>query len=298
MSARPGDLRIDLLHTLEESRAAAELWRTVWGGDAYPVQAALVLAQVHAGGYASGAWLGDRLVGASLGLLGPPDHPVLHSHITGVVGEAAGRGIGLALKQHQAAWCRDHGIATVTWTFDPLVARNAWFNLSRLGVEVQGYVVDHYGEMPDDRNRGQGSDRLLVAWDVRTTEDGDPDHPPSDVEQEEPPLHVPAGEVAGGTGPDVGCAVTVGRDGQPVTHVPTGDDLLVALPTDIEAIRRRDPALAIRWRHAVRDAMAPRLTPNPDGGRPPWAVAGFTRDGAYHLRRHPGPPPPPDPRSP
>ncbi len=270
----PNDLRIDLLHAMDEARAAAELWREVWGGDEYPVQSALVVAQAHAGGYASGAWRGDRLVGASLGLLGPPDAPVLHSHITGVVSDASGLGIGRALKRHQAAWCREHGITAVTWTFDPLVARNAWFNLGRLGVRVEAYAVDYYGDMPDDRNRGQGSDRLLVSWDVSTDEPGEP----------------PSGDhAAPSTATPPTRVVDVGPDNEPVTHAATGTDVLVAVPSDVEAIRRRDPDLAIRWRHAVREAMVPRLAPNPDGGGPAWSVTGFTRDGGYRLRRHPDP---------
>lgn len=266
------DLRIDLLHTMDDARAAAELWREVWGGDAYPVQSALVLAQAHAGGYASGAWRGDRLVGASLGLLGPPNAPVLHSHITGVVNDATGLGVGRALKRHQSAWCREHGITVVTWTFDPLVARNAWFNLARLGVRVEAYAVDYYGDMPDDRNRGQGSDRLLVSWDVGTDERGDPSSGDDDATPTAPPPTR---------------VVDVGPDGEPVTRPATATDVLVAVPSDVEAIRRRDPALAIRWRHAVRDAMAPRLAPGPDGGDPAWSVTGFTRDGAYRLARTP-----------
>jgi predicted GNAT superfamily acetyltransferase len=90
----------------------------------------------------------------------------LHSHITGVAPGAQGRGVGRALKQHQREWARAHGLATITWTFDPLVRRNAWFNLVRLGAVGIEYLPDFYGSMSDAVNAGDLSDRLLVRWDV------------------------------------------------------------------------------------------------------------------------------------
>lgn len=258
MSVAP--VRVGLLHDMPEMHVAADLLRDVWGGDEHPVQAALLMAQAHAGNYVAGAWQGDRLVGASMGFLADPGGVVLHSHITGVVAGASGRGVGRALKDHQAAWCRDHDIATVTWTFDPLVARNAWFNVGRLGVAVQDYLVDFYGEMPDERNRGQGSDRLLVAWDV---------HDPR-VAAVDPP------------GPDEAVAVTVGPAGDPVVADPGDADVVwVAIPSDVEAVRARDPACAVRWRRAVRTALGDRIARRP--GDPAWRVAGVARTGHYRL---------------
>ncbi|MBY5161270.1 GNAT family N-acetyltransferase [Salsipaludibacter albus] len=259
--------RIDLVHDMDDLYAAADLWRTVWGGTAWPVQASLLRANVHAGNYAAGAWLGDRLVGASMGFLAHPGSPVLHSHITGVLADAAGHGVGRALKAHQARWCTDHGIDVVTWTYDPLVARNAWFNLSRLGVTVTEYLVDFYGDMPDAVNRGQGSDRLHVAWDVSTWSD-----------EFEPAPAVPATA-------DAEPVVVLHDDGdrpRSTGATPGPDDVVaVALPADVEDLRRRDPDLAARWRHAVRDAMADRLGgPDRPGG---WRLAGFTRDRHYLL---------------
>ena len=68
------------------------------------------------------------------------------------------------MKLHQRAWAADHGLAWVTWTFDPLVRRNAWFNIGVLGAEVHEYLVDFYGPIDDSINAGDESDRLLVAW--------------------------------------------------------------------------------------------------------------------------------------
>ena len=93
--------------------------------------------------------------------------PALHSHITGILPGVRRTGLGRAMKLHQRAWAADHGLAWVTWTFDPLVRRNAWFNLDVLGAEVHEYLVDFYGPIDDAINAGDESDRLLVAWAVR-----------------------------------------------------------------------------------------------------------------------------------
>ena len=80
---------------------------------------------------------------------------------------SARTGLGRAMKLHQRAWAADHGLAWVTWTFDPLVRRNAWFNLDVLGAQVHEYLVDFYGPIDDAINAGDESDRLLVAWPTR-----------------------------------------------------------------------------------------------------------------------------------
>ncbi len=63
-------------------------------------------------------------------------------------------GLGRLLKQHQRDWAFAHGVGHITWTFDPLVARNAHFNLRVLGARITEYLVDHYGAMDDGVNRG------------------------------------------------------------------------------------------------------------------------------------------------
>ena len=92
--------------------------------------------------------------------------PSLHSHITGILPGVRRTGLGRAMKLHQRAWAAEHGLAWVTWTFDPLVRRNAWFNIGVLGAEVHEYLVDFYGPIDDAINAGDESDRLLVAWAV------------------------------------------------------------------------------------------------------------------------------------
>ena len=141
----------------------ATVWRTQV--DRPPLSAEILRALAHAGCYVAGAYEGDRLVGASAGFLGGSSGDVhLHSHITGVDPRTQGRHIGFALKMHQRQWCIDRGIDLVTWTFDPLVRRNAWFNLHRLGADIVEFHHDFYGAMSDGLNVGDSSDRCVVHW--------------------------------------------------------------------------------------------------------------------------------------
>jgi predicted GNAT superfamily acetyltransferase len=98
----------------------------------------------------------------------------LHSHITGVVGTMRHAGIGRAIKLHQRQWAAERGLRWITWTFDPLVRRNAWFNIALLGADVEAYLPSFYGAMTDAINAGDESDRLLIAWDVQAAP---PDRP-------------------------------------------------------------------------------------------------------------------------
>jgi predicted GNAT superfamily acetyltransferase len=161
------DVEVHAVDGVAELRAVEALFAAIWrtGPDRPPVNADVLRALAHTGCYVAGAYLGDRLVGASAGFLGGADGDLhLHSHITGVDPAFQGRHIGQALKLHQRAWCLDRGIDVVTWTFDPLVRRNGWFNLHRLGADIVEFHRDFYGDMSDGVNAGEPSDRCVVRW--------------------------------------------------------------------------------------------------------------------------------------
>ena len=104
------------------------------------------------------------MVGASIAFFGPPAARSMHSHITGVLPGLQSHGLGRVLKRHQRDWAFARDVGHITWTFDPLVARNAHFNLRVLGARVTEYLVDHYGPMDDGVNRGDETDRVMVSW--------------------------------------------------------------------------------------------------------------------------------------
>jgi predicted GNAT superfamily acetyltransferase len=192
----------------------------------------------------------------------------MHSHVAGVAESARGRNVGFALKLHQRAWAMQHGIRAVTWTFDPLVRRNAYFNLVKLGARPSEYLVDFYGDMDDAVNGGQGSDRLLVAWDlasprVRQACAGDRVDPdPALLDRAMTAL----AETESG-----------GPMAEPARSLGAGT-LLVQVPADIEALRRTDPALARDWRLAVRDVLGELMAGGAD-------VTGFAKTRGYVVER-------------
>ncbi len=158
---------IRLLATSDDLAAADDLLREIWGAPEPVVSLEILTAIAHGGGYVAGAFDGRRLVGASVGFLSRyHDRPALHSHVTGLVEAHRGAGMGRRIKLHQRAWAAERDVEWITWTFDPLVRANAWFNIAVLGVDVDEYLPSFYGTMHDSINAGDDSDRLHVAWDV------------------------------------------------------------------------------------------------------------------------------------
>ena len=127
------------------------------------VDAGTLRALQQSGNYAVGFFDEGRMVGASVAFFGEPSTRSMHSHITALLPEFRGRGWGRELKEHQRQWALTHGVGNVTWTFDPLVARNAHFFLTVLGARVTGYAVNQYGIFGGG-DAGDESDRLDVKW--------------------------------------------------------------------------------------------------------------------------------------
>lgn len=242
------------LATREECALVDPLLESVWGPGTPPIGLEVLRVLAHEDCYVAGAFVGTTMVGASVGFLAHRGQS-LHSHITGVTRDAQGRGVGRAVKEHQRAWALARGIGTITWTCDPLVRRNAWFNLVKLGALPGEYLVDFYGPMSDELNRADESDRLYMSWALHG-----PPPSPYDAGAAEPVLAL------------VGDRAEVRRSSAPM--------VLVATPHDIERLRQRDPGLARAWRLAMREALSSEMS----RGR----VVGLTESGEYVVRRHPG----------
>ena len=165
-AARSG-VRVRLLKDLDEVTAAEDLFQRIWAMDKGEplVSRPLLRALAHGGGYVAGAFRDGSLAGASVGFLGKHEDGLhLHSHISGVAPKLQGASVGFALKQHQRWWALSQGLEEITWTFDPLVRKNAYFNLTKLGAGIVSYEPNFYGAMPDGINRGDESDRCPVSW--------------------------------------------------------------------------------------------------------------------------------------
>lgn len=244
-----------MLHTLDEAQAVVRLFAAIWDApeDCGPIDVSMVMALAHGECYVAGAFDGEELIGASVGFIGGRQRELLHSHVTGVRDGRGSAGVGSALKQHQRSWALQRGLTAITWTFDPLIARNAYFNLMRLGGRLVEYLVDFYGPMTDGRNRGQPTDRAFVRWEL-------------------------AGPGTVGQLPESVPALIIDPQGLPVFRPELIADAPVELiiPSDIETVRRTDPDAALQWRMALRECLGPLLSAG-------WTVTGFRRSGGYLL---------------
>jgi predicted GNAT superfamily acetyltransferase len=259
------------LEAPEDLRQLADLFSRMWAAPVPPVPHDVMRSLVHAGERVHAAFRGGQLVGGAVAVFGPPADASCYSLITGVSPEVESRGIGLALKLAQRAWALRAGAARMTWTFDPLLRRNARFNLTRLGAVVTEYLVDFYGEITDGVN-GAETDRLAVTWELK---------------RPVPAAQAPAGTAQAQAPADAAmppAILTSGARGDPVAASGTAADvrgpgpLRCEIPADILAVRRSDPSLARRWRHGVREALGGALA----GG---YRVTGLMPPGWYVLEK-------------
>lgn len=229
-AAQAAGVEVRELTRIDEQAALVRLLSSIWGRseDNPVVPPELLRALGKSGNYISGAFAGAELVGATIGFHSTPEHHALHSHIAGVAASHAGRSIGYAMKLHQRGWALSRGIETIEWTFDPLVARNAYFNIAKLRALPREYLANFYGAMADAINGDDETDRILVRWRLRDDD------------------------------------VVAAASGRPTGPAHTRGAALVAVPPDIERLRAADPAAARHWRQDVRERLTELLA---DGGR-------------------------------
>lgn len=273
-AARLSGTRIVDLTDLPALHAVEALFDSIWHPEPgnRPITVEVMRALVKAGSYVTGAFLGEEMVGACVGFFAAPAGTALHSHIAGVAPAVQRRNVGRALKLHQRAWAMERGLSRITWTYDPLVARNAWFNIVRLGATPVEYLPDFYGVMQDTINASDQTDRLFVAWSLGS------DAVVEACAGRTVPVDLD-GLQSGGAVP----VLSRGAGGGPVIRSDvSGSPWLVAVPPDVETMRRQDPGLAREWRQAVRAVLGGALDA---GGQ----VRGFTRDGWYVVEECAGP---------
>lgn len=167
-AAASAGVEIRELRELADLDQVYRLYDSIWRPDPKnpPVTTELLRALTKAGNYVGGAYDGADLIGACVGFFGAPAEVTMHSHVAGVSSKARGRNVGFALKLHQRAWALERGVTAISWTFDPLIRRNAYFNLAKLAARPTEYLPNFYGLMADGINNGDDSDRLLVRWQL------------------------------------------------------------------------------------------------------------------------------------
>ncbi len=214
----------------------------VWGEPVPEASAPLLRAAQHAGALVAGAFSGERLVGMVYGFPSFVGGRVgQHSHLLAVLPEARGQGVGQALKWFQRRWCLERGVTHVTWTFDPLRAKNARLNLEHLGASAQEYLPDFYGPLGGPLNGTLPSDRLLAEWSLESP-------------------HV-AALARGESRPKTDKPTDVRLEncgGEPLLH-PNVMEKQIWLELPPTFVPETDPEHALRWRLALREALAAPL---------------------------------------
>ncbi len=206
--------QIQKLESVVDLNLGRQIFDETWALDSgSEITPNLLQAMVHSGSYLSGAFIDGKCVGAAFAFPATNGGLHLHSHMTAVLDEYRDKGVGYALKIDQWNWAKAQKYSHLSWTFDPLVRRNAKLNIVKLGVDVSTYFPNFYGAMPDALNAGDESDRLMVSWST---------------------------------------AIDAPKARELITH-PKPDDILIEIPEDIVAIRSKDQSESMKWRRRVRD---------------------------------------------
>ena len=162
--------------TVEELRDCVALQREVFGLsniELSPVRHFIVTK--NAGGFTLGAFTAEnRLVGFVLSVaMFFGDERSFYSHMTAVSAEFQSFGIGAQLKWAQREKALSKDVKFIKWTFQPVQARNAFFNLEKLGAIVREYKPNFYGTDYSTANEkgekiGLDSDRLFAEWNLES----------------------------------------------------------------------------------------------------------------------------------
>ena len=247
--------------TSQEMEAVADLHKLVWSSDDRDIVPGHVLIAIqHAGGLVLGAFDAEQLVGFAIGFLGRHDgHLLLWSHEAGVHPAYQGRGIGAHLKWLQRELALADGLDCIAWTFDPLQAGNAKFNIHYLGAVCNIYHENVYGVMQDQLNAGLPSDRFEVRWWLNH------EHVTSRMQQ--PPEE---------TIDDLHRSLSSDTGSPRIEAWPTSQQqTLVEIPSDLNYLKRTQPETALAWRMATREVFNKLFGMG-------YTVTGFRRDRLGH----------------
>ena len=171
-----GEVVIRDCTTVEEFDACVRLQREVFALPDIEISPRRhLIVSRGAGGWTLGAFSGDRLVGFVHHLAAVyGDRVGGYSHMMAVSEEFQNRGLGARLKWAQRGRALSEGRDFIKWTFEPCRARNAHFNLNRLGALVRTYAANFYGtdyatiDGEFGRERGIDSDRVIAEWNLRS----------------------------------------------------------------------------------------------------------------------------------
>jgi len=268
------NFNIHLIETPEEMTLIEDLQRSIWPDsetDIVPLH--MLITAVHNGGLVLGAFEEEKPIGFLFGFPGlenTPDgpRPKHCSHMMGILPDHRDSGTGFALKRAQWQMVRHQGLDHVTWTYDPLLSRNAYLNIAKLGAVCTTYRRAEYGEMRDGINAGLPSDRFQVDWWINTRR----------VEtrlgkRSRPTLKLDHANRAG-LRPFYALHTSTDNLPRPPEHLPPFDDrlLLAEIPVNFQDLKSKDFALARDWRFFTRELFETAFEAN-------YIVTDFIFDG-------------------
>jgi predicted GNAT superfamily acetyltransferase len=167
------------------------------------------------------------------------------------------------------------------------VAVNAHLNFNRLGVVVDDYVLNVYGDSSSPLHKGTPTDRFIAQWWMRSPDvlellgaDAVPSATPPRLMHEPGRVDAPVVNTVTDDGTWLACTgvdLTCGAD-----------ELVIAIPAGYNEMLEREPGLGHDWRMASRQLFGRYL--NGD-----YRVTGFAfgpgpREGRYRLTRRPAGP--------
>jgi predicted GNAT superfamily acetyltransferase len=243
--------RLDIreLTTIEECRQVAALEREIWAYDDATdvVPPPVLIVSIKRGGILLGSFDGSGMMtGFVYSMPAVKDGRLTQwSHMLGVRPEARQAGVGVALKLAQRKRALARGVDLIEWTFDPLQAANAHLNFAKLGVVVEEYEEDVYGDSTSVLHRGSPTDRFVAEWRLDA---------PEVVRRSANPK----ASIVRDTRIDSAPLVNATRQGVRWLHPESADlsrkeeRLLVEIPTRFTELQAADPALGREWRLATR----------------------------------------------
>lgn len=243
------------LSTREECAAVIALEREIWGPDYdEAVPFALLLVTIAHGSILIGAFDDrDQMIGFVYSLQGVKNGiPIQWSYKLGVAQEHRNEGLGRQLKLLQRERALELGIEFIEWTFDPMLAPNAYLNLSKLGAVAYAYAEDLYGQtLAPVPHRNIPTDRLIVSWQLQTRK----------VENRRSPLAMPGESRLTRTALEKGVPVNrAEKHGEWLECSKIALDidaplLMVEIPLDYSKIVACAPEAAMEWRLSVRQIL-------------------------------------------
>ena len=239
-------IQISRARGLGDYQSCVELQKEVWGFTEIEDIAALPLLLIgdrYGGSVLVAEEPGGRIVGFSFALLSRKANrtPFWWSHMTAVSNDLQGQDVGFQLKLAQRQDALDNGIGEIRWTFDPLQAMNAHFNIRKLGVVVSHFEENAYGYSSSPLHHDLPTDRLLAEWHLESSlvTDRLSGNPPVILRDFDGLVRV--------------FETRSGRPAPPRLGL-DANPLLLEIPTDFANLKQTDRPLAVDWQKKTRVA--------------------------------------------